>query len=119
MVEYPKEDYVSKFERILEAINKNRAVIGFGLFGFAFFGVCFGLGYSIHHEIKNKSSYKHVANQLYQGNQEKTEKEKIKGLELKTGDYNNNNLLDKFYEIDGKKIPVEVDGKSIDDYLVK
>ena len=39
------------------------------------------------------------------------------GLELKIGDYNGNQVLDKFYEIDGQKVPLEVDGKSIDDYF--
>ena len=41
------------------------------------------------------------------------------GLELKVGDYNGNQLLDKFYEINGQKCPVEVDGKPIIDYLPK
>jgi len=39
------------------------------------------------------------------------------GLELKVGDYNGNQLLDKYYEIDGKKIPVEVDGKPVAEYF--
>ncbi|PIN81727.1 hypothetical protein COV11_01265 [Candidatus Woesearchaeota archaeon CG10_big_fil_rev_8_21_14_0_10_30_7] len=38
-------------------------------------------------------------------------------LELKVGDYNGNQLLDKYYEINGQKVPVEVDGKSIEFYF--
>ncbi len=41
------------------------------------------------------------------------------GLELKVGDYNGNPLLDKYYEINGQKVPVEVDGKPIADYFKK
>ncbi len=39
------------------------------------------------------------------------------GLEVKAGDYNGNNLSDKFYEIDGNKVPVEVDGKPVIEYF--
>jgi len=42
-----------------------------------------------------------------------------KGLEVKVGDYNGNNTLDKFYEINGQKVPVEVDGKPIIEYFKK
>ena len=43
---------------------------------------------------------------------------KIKSdLEIKSGDYNGNNILDKFYEIDAHKVPLEIDNKSIDKYL--
>jgi len=50
----------------------------------------------------------------------KVETAKIQaGLELKVGDYNGNQLLDKFYEINGVKIPVEVDGRPIADYFKK
>lgn len=38
-------------------------------------------------------------------------------LELKVGYYNSNNILDKFYEIEGKKVPVEVDGKNVEEYF--
>ncbi len=38
-------------------------------------------------------------------------------LEIKTGNFNENQTLDKFYEIDGRKIPVEVDGKPIEEYF--
>lgn len=38
-------------------------------------------------------------------------------LELKEGYYNKNQILDKFYEIDGKKIPVEVDGTKVVEYF--
>jgi len=41
------------------------------------------------------------------------------GLELKVGDYNGNQLLDKYYEIDGKKAPVEVDGKLVAEYFAE
>ncbi len=49
-----------------------------------------------------------------------TEVQKAKiqaGLELKVGDYNGNNILDKFYEIEGKKVPVEVDGRDVETYF--
>ena len=42
-----------------------------------------------------------------------------KGLELRTGDYNGNGLIDKFYEINGQKVPVEVDGKPVAEYFKK
>ena len=51
-----------------------------------------------------------------------TEVQKAKiqaGLELKVGDYNGNPLLDKYYEINGQKVPVEVDGKPIAEYFKK
>jgi hypothetical protein len=52
----------------------------------------------------------------YQNGQ--TERERIKaGLELKTGDYNGNQTIDKFYEIGGEKVPVEVDGKPVIEYF--
>ena len=38
-------------------------------------------------------------------------------LELKTGDYNENSIPDKFYEIDGLKVPYEVDEKPINEYF--
>jgi hypothetical protein len=50
--------------------------------------------------------------------QTQVEKARVQaGIELKVGDYNGNNILDKFYEIDGKKVPFEVDGKPIEDYF--
>lgn len=39
------------------------------------------------------------------------------GLELKVGDYNGNQSLDKYYEINEHKVPVEVDGKPIAEYF--
>jgi hypothetical protein len=48
------------------------------------------------------------------------QKERIRsGLELKVGDYNGNQILDKFYEINGQKVPVEVDGKPVAEYFKK
>jgi len=61
------------------------------------------------------------SHQMYSTYRE-TEIQKAKiqaGLELKVGDFNGNNLLDKFYEIDGQKVPVEVDGKPIAEYFKK
>ena len=57
--------------------------------------------------------------QMYSVHQQaEVEMARIKaGLELKVGDYNGNQLLDKFYEIGGKKIPVEVDGKPVAEYF--
>jgi len=50
--------------------------------------------------------------------QAQAEKARIKaGLELKVGDYNGNQILDKFYEINGQKVPVEVDGKPVAEYF--
>ncbi len=44
--------------------------------------------------------------------------ERIKaGLELKVGDFNGNSELDKFYEIGGQKVPVEVDGRPVAEYF--
>jgi hypothetical protein len=39
------------------------------------------------------------------------------GLELVVGDYNGNELLDKFYMIDGQKVPLEIDGISVAEYF--
>jgi len=36
---------------------------------------------------------------------------------LKVGDYNGNEILDKFYEINANKIPYEIDGKPVSDYF--
>ena len=57
--------------------------------------------------------------QMYSAHKEaEVQKARIQaGLELKVGDYNGNQLLDKFYEINGQKVPVEVDGKPIAEYL--
>jgi len=40
-------------------------------------------------------------------------------IELKVGDYNGNQILDKYYEINGVKVPVEVDGKPVIEYFRK
>ncbi|MBS3093248.1 hypothetical protein J4456_01560 [Candidatus Pacearchaeota archaeon] len=38
-------------------------------------------------------------------------------LEEKTGYYNENTLLDRYHEINGEEIPIEVDGKLIRGYF--
>lgn len=49
---------------------------------------------------------------------EETKRAKIKsGLELKTGDYTTNDIPDKFYLINGEKVPYEVDGKPVFEYF--
>ncbi len=61
-----------------------------------------------------------IGHELYT-TKKQTELEKVRiqsGLELKVGDYNGNNILDKFYEINGKKVPVEVDGKATEEYFL-
>jgi len=59
------------------------------------------------------------AYKLYSAHEQASvEKARIQaGLELKVGDYNGNPTLDKFFEIEGKKIPVEIDGKPIEQYF--
>jgi hypothetical protein len=58
-----------------------------------------------------------IAGGINYNNQQK-EIEKIKsGLELKTGYYNNNAILDKYYEIKGIQVPFEIDGKPVRDYF--
>jgi hypothetical protein len=59
------------------------------------------------------------AHQMYSDYQKaQVEKARIKaGLELKVGDYNGNQILDKYYEINGQKVPVEVDGKPVAEYF--
>jgi len=85
--------------RNLEAIEDN-------LFG-VIIGACLlgGLG-----------SWTHKMYSEYQKAQVEQAKVKTE-LELKVGDYNGNQLLDKYYEINGQKVPVEVDGKSIEFYF--
>lgn len=39
------------------------------------------------------------------------------GIELREGYYNGNRTLDKFYMIDGQKVPVEVDGRPVSEYF--
>ena len=47
-----------------------------------------------------------------------TQKARIQaGLELKVGDFNGNQTLDKYYEIDGQKVPIEIDGKPLAECL--
>ena len=36
---------------------------------------------------------------------------------LHEGRYNLNNIIDKFYVIEGQRIPVEVDGKKVGEYF--
>lgn len=57
--------------------------------------------------------------QMYQTYQEaETQREQIRaGLELKVGDYNGNDKIDKYYELNGQKFPVEVDGVPVDEYF--
>ena len=51
-------------------------------------------------------------------NQSQVEIKRIeKGLEIKVGYYNVNPILDKFYEINGEKVPVEVDNKKVSEYF--
>jgi len=39
------------------------------------------------------------------------------GYEIQVGDYNGNEIPDRFYVIGGQKVPVEVDGMPIADYI--
>ena len=39
------------------------------------------------------------------------------GLDLKKGDYNGNEIIDRFYVIDGEKVPYEVDGRPAREYF--
>lgn len=39
------------------------------------------------------------------------------GIVLQEGRYNGNNIVDKFYVINGEKFPVEVDGKPVIEYF--
>ena len=54
---------------------------------------------------------------IYRNTQIQEAKIKAGSLELKVRYYNENPLLDKFYEINGQKFPVEVDGKHVAEYF--
>ena len=90
--------------RTLETIGENLLVVSLGVYVLVGIGL---LGGVVSHP-----------QQMYSATQQaQVKKAGIEvGLELKVGDYNGNQILDKFYEIDGK-IPVEIDGKPVVEYF--
>ncbi len=96
---------MTRLRRTLETIEDHlMAVIVVSFIGT---GVVGGIGAWIH--------------QMYSANrQAEVEKARIQaGQVIITGDYNENQLLDKYYEISGRKVPIEVDGKPVEEYFKK